>query len=249
MSLPREFNKALHKKANFYAAWFPVATPYQVGDYGVISNGVFQKTGHLTDLAGDGFNVEIRKAKGDPVTIDFLSEGAKAVKLVAGAAVEVLPENDIKAKIKYEFNKKNSFVVKATDMVVERMDNVQQVADVLAQLRRNNKWHHSFHVVSTTYTGQNCLVLLSTDANTTVEFEASAAALKKLDIGNLEVTPSVSFNNNAILHSIGKTGPIGLNLFKLKMIGSGVNLMDVRDLSQEEKQFETDWGSDLQDDL
>lgn len=249
MGLPREFNNALHKRANFYAAWFPVATPYQVGDYGVISNGVFQKTGHLNDLAGVGFNVQITKSKGDPVSIDFLSEGAKAIKLIAGATVQVLPENDVTANIKYEFNKKNSFVVKATDMVVERMDNVQQVASALARLRRDNKWHHNLHVVSATYTGQNCLVLLSTEANTTVEFEASAAALKKLDIGNLEVKPSVTFSNNSILHSIGKTGPIGLNLFKLKFLGSGLDVLPAEDLSKEEQQFETDWGSDLQDEI
>jgi hypothetical protein len=51
------------------------------------------------------------------------------------------------------------------------------------------------------------------------------------------------------LHSIGKTGPIGLNLFKLKFIGGGLNVLKAKSLSGEEQQFETDWGSDLQDEL
>src|SRR5215831_8781198 len=102
MGLPNDYNKALHKHANFYAAWFPVTTPYVIGDYGLIQNGVFQKIGQLSDLRDDGFDVTVRSVTGQPTSIDFFSEGAKSVKTIAGASVPNLPATDVEAKITYE---------------------------------------------------------------------------------------------------------------------------------------------------
>lgn len=247
MSLPNEYNKALHKHASFYAAWFPVTTPFGIGDYGLIQNGVFQKIGHLDDLRPDGFDVAVRTTAGQPISIDFLSEGARAIKVVAGGEVPQLPAANVEAKLTYEFTRKNSFVVKASEMNVERMDNIQQVADKLAQLRRNNKWSYKYRVVSATYTGKNCLVLLATEAGTKVEFDASASALKQLDLGKIELQPSVSFSSDTILKSIGATGVLGLNLFALKLLSGDLKLLGSGDLTPAEREIEEDWGGELTD--
>lgn len=253
MSLPRDFNCALKKKAGIYAAWFPVTTPFQIGDYGLIQNGVFQKIGHLDDLRDDGFNIKIRSAVGKPVSIDFLTKGVKTIKTVASAtgAIPELPTSEISAKLTYEFNKKNSFVVKAAEMTVEQMENIHQVAEGLARLRREKKWSHRFRIVSKTYTGQSCVVLLANEAGTKVEFEATANALKQIDLGIVELKPTVSFSSDTILKVLGKTGTLGLNLFKLKMFnfgGSDVKLLKSKPLEEGEKAIEEDWGEDLQDD-
>lgn len=248
MSLPNEYNKALHRHANFYAAWFPVTTPYGIGDYGLIQNGVFQKIGHLDDLRADGFDVKIRTASGQPASIDFLSEGAKVIKVIAGAAVPQLPAGQIEAKLTYEFTRANSFVVKASELNVQRMENLREVADKLAEMRRNNTWSYRYRVVSATYTGQNCLVLLSTEAGTKVEFDATASALKQLDLGNVEVRPSVTFSSDTILKSIGATGVLGLGLFALKLFG-GLKLLGNGELLPAEREIEEDWGAELEDSI
>jgi hypothetical protein len=246
MSLTHEYNKALYRHANFYAAWFPVTTPFGIGDYGIIQNGVFQKIGHLDDLRADGFDVTIRTISGQPVSIDFLSEGAKAIKTVAGAEVPQLSAGNFSAKLTYEFERKNSFVVKASEMNVERMENIRKVADKLAQMRRDNTWSHRYRVVSATYTGKNCLVLLSTEAGTKVEFDATASALSQLDLGKVEVRPSVSFSSDTILKSIGATGILGLGLFALKFFG-GLRMLATDPLKPEEREIEENWGADLTD--
>ena len=249
MTLPKEYNKALHQEANFYAAWLPLATPFAIGDYGLIQNGVFQKLGHLNDVRRDGFNVKIRTAKGDPIKINFLSQGAKCIKMIAGAAVlDFLPEvAGVDAKLVYEFERENSFVVKAGEILVERMDNVREVADRLAEMRRDDNWKHKYRVVSTTYTGKNCLVLLSSKAGTKVEFEATASALKQLDLGNVEFKPSVSSSSDQVLDIIGKTGVLGLGLFKLSILQSNVKFLAGKPLTPEEKAIEENWGDDLAD--
>jgi hypothetical protein len=127
-------------------------TPFKIGDYGLIHGGVFQKIGHLHDLKSVGFNVKARTAAGGPASIDFLSEGVSSVKTIAGGAVPDLPAIDAEARLTYEFKRKNSFVVKSSEMNVERMENIREVADNLAQMRRDDKWSRRYCVVSTTYT-------------------------------------------------------------------------------------------------
>lgn len=253
MSLPKAYNKALRSHANFYAAWFPVTAPYKVGDYGLIQRGVFEKIGTLEDLRDDGFSVEVRTTPGPPSSIDFRSSGVQVIKTVAGASAPVpnLPAANVDAKITFEFTKENSSVVKAATLTVEQMDNIHQVAEELARLRREKKWSHRYRVVSGTYTGENCLVMLSGKAGTQVELVAKASTLRQLDLGNVEVKPSISSSSENILKSVGNTGLIGLKLFKLKRIslfGNYFKTLAEVGLSDEERAIEDDWGEDLEDD-
>lgn len=248
MALPNDFNKALHREAGFYAAWFPITMPFAIGDYGLIEGGVFRKIGSLNNLRRDGFDVQILTAQGRPTTTNFMSEGISTVKMVAGATVPELPAANVEAKLVYEFHKKNSFIVKAREINVEQMQNIEEVARQLALMRRESKWSHRYRVVSATYTGQNCLVLLASEAGTHVEFVAAASALKQLDLGDVQVRPSISFSSSRILHNIGDTGVLGLDLFKLSFFTGGVKLMKEAPLEQGEGAVEKEFGDELQDD-
>lgn len=248
MGLPNDYNKALHKHANFYAAWFPVTMPYRVGDYGLIQNGVFQKIGHLDQLKDDGFDVPIQTKEGNPTSLDFLSEGAKIVKIVAGAEVPNLPAANVNATVKFKFEKENSFVLKAAEIKVEQMENIDQVARKLAELRRNKKWSHRNKVISATFTGQQCLVLLSSKRGTEVAFEGEASAMQQLEMGKITIKPAVTFSSDTILRSIGESGVIGISLFKLRMLNNNLNLLG-EDIMEEELATEDNMGDELEDDL
>jgi hypothetical protein len=251
MSLPKEYNRALHRQAGFYAAWFPVTTPLRIGNYGLIENGVFRAIGHLDDLRGEGFDVEIRTAEGPPASLDLLSQGARTVRTIAGGTVEVpqLPDTDVEARITYEFERENAFVVKAATLRQEQMENIDQVARKLAELRRRKRWSHRFRVVSATHTGESCLVLLSSERGTKVEFEASARVLKQLDLGNVEVRPGLAASSETVLQSVGATGVLGLGLFKLRLLGSGLKLLEGRERETAEAEIVVDTEDDLEDDL
>jgi hypothetical protein len=132
-------------------------------------------------------------------------------------------------------------------MNVERLENTREVADKLAEMRRNDKWTHRYCVVSSVYTGLNCVVLLSSEAGTKVEFEASASALKQLDLGNVEFKPSVSFSSDKILRSIGNTGVLGLGLFKLSIFRGTLKVLGEGVLTDEEKEVQEDFGDELPD--
>jgi hypothetical protein len=247
MGLAAEYSKALHKHANFYAAWFPAAAPFRIGDYGVIRDGVFEKIGHL-----DEFGIEIKTESGEPTpSLDFMTEGTKSIAFVGGAELpaSALPVADVEAKLTFAFDRKNSFVVKAEQIQMTRMSNIRQVADTLAQLRRSKRFSHKWRVVSATYTGHKFVVLMSSEADTRVEFSGKASALKQLNVGNVELKPSVNVSSDAVLKTVGETGVLGLGLFKLKQFGSGLQVLAEGELSDEEREMEEDWGDELESDI
>jgi hypothetical protein len=208
-----------------YAAWYPLAQVYELGDYGLIQDGVFQKLGNVRDLASDGFTTAIRSSTGPSTSVDYVSAKTKTIKMVAGAEVPQLPDGAVGASLAYQFEKANSFVVKAAAMTVKQMDNVREIADGLAKLRKNDKWTHAYRVVSATYTAEDALVLLAREANTKVEFSGEVSALKALNAGSIKVAPSVTSSSEAVLKSIGKSGILGLSLFKLNFWSSTPQLL------------------------
>jgi hypothetical protein len=47
----RLFSSILHHEISAYAAWMPVTNTFRLGDYGVISDGVFVKMGNIEESA------------------------------------------------------------------------------------------------------------------------------------------------------------------------------------------------------
>lgn len=247
MGLAAEYNKALHKHANFYAAWFPLAAPFRIGDYGLIRDGVFEKIGHL-----DEFGVAFQTEAGTQApSLDFMSEGTRSIAFVGGAELpaSALPIGEAEAKLTFNFDRKNSFVVKAEQIQMTRMANIRQVAEALAQLRREKKYSHRWRVVSTVYTAHKCLVLMSTESGTKVEFTGKASALKQLNVGNVELKPSFNVSSDAILKSVGESGVLGLGLFKLRQLLGGFEVLSEGTPRPEESEIEEDWGDELESDI
>jgi hypothetical protein len=246
MGLAEEYNQALHRHANFYAAWFPVVAPFRVGDYGLVRDGVFEKIGHL-----DEFGVSFQTEPGSTASLDFMSEGTRAIAFAGGGEVPVaaLATMDVEAKLTFSFERENSFVVKAGQIQMTRMSNIRQVADALAALRRQKRFSHKWRVVSATYSGERCVVLMSSEAGTKVEFSGKAGLLKQLNLGNVELKPSMSVSSDAVLKTVGESGVLGLGLFKLKQFGSGLEVLASREMTDEEREVEEDWGDALQSDI
>jgi hypothetical protein len=90
----RLFSKILHKEIDVHAAWVPVTNTFGLGDYGVISDGVFVKMGNI-----DEYGVTFRKAGGDPSRLKFRSDGTTVRRFVGGAETQAMPPADLDAKL------------------------------------------------------------------------------------------------------------------------------------------------------
>jgi hypothetical protein len=215
MGLPNQFNDIIHSHLNVHAAWLPMAQIYELGDYGIISDGVFAKLGNISE-----FNVSFTSATGPETAIDYTSASTTVTKFAAGAQVDVIPAGAINAKVVFKFNKEKSFLIKSPVITVSAISNVQQVAN---QLKKAAGWKNSWKVVYETYRAQEAVVISTIDAGTEIAFSGEASALKDLKLGSAGIEYATS--KKLGLDIRGKNGILGLGLFKLKLFGNGPSFM------------------------
>lgn len=236
MSIAKSFNAALYDQLTIYAAWFPVANTLKLGDFGVIDGGVFRAMGNIAS-----FGVTFEHKQGPPTSLDFVSEGTNVVRTVANVAVDKFPEvGTLEAKLSFEFSNKDACLIKA-QLTVDEMQDMHAVAQKLARIE---EWEHRFRVVSSTYTGQKCLVVATAEANTKIDFSGTVDVLKQVELGKIEVNPSVTSTSSRAFTTVGRTGVVGLRLFKLGWFDRLKVLSDSSPLEVSDS-----WGANLEDDF
>ena len=234
----KRFNRILQKEINVHAAWLPVANTSALGDYGLISDGVFTKMGNISE-----FGIDAHGASGNPIGLDFSSEGTRVFKLIGDTEVDTLPDSDIEAKVRIEFSKQDSFLLKAQLNTFE----MQSVAMVARSLSQAPGWRKKYRVVSAVYTGEDCMILSTREANSKVELSGKADALKKFDLGKVEAGLNYDSTKQLGLEIVGDSGVVGLGLFRLGF-GGNVRVLSL-DGAKVEIEETDDWDADLEDDV
>ena len=223
MGLPNQFNDIIQRDLNVHAAWLPITQNYALGDYGLISDGVFSKLGNISE-----FNVSFNQSTGPSVSINYKSDISRVTKFAGGAEVQAIPATAIDAKVTLKFDREKSFLIKSPTIKVSAIGNVQQVAN---QLKKAGGWRRKWKVVFETYHAEDAVVMSTIEAGTEISFSGSAPSLESLSLGKADVSFGIEGNKQIGLDIQGKEGVIALGLFKLKLIGNGPAF-----LSDEEKE-------------
>jgi hypothetical protein len=237
MGIAAQFSKHLHSEIDAHAAWMPVANTFALGDYGLVSDGVFQKMGNVSE-----FGVDVTGQESNSVKFDFKSKGTNIVSLVGDAQVAALPGEPIDAKLKIEFGDKDAYLAKAGKATVTEVPNVRQVAEKLAKAKG---WRRKYRVVWTTVTAHDALIVTSRAAHASFELSGKADVLKQLGLGGASAGVNISSENDVGLTIVGETGVVGLKLFKLKLWGDQARMLGPDD----EVEVEEDEGDELEDDV
>lgn len=240
MSLAKNFQKQLHAQLKIHAAWMPVANTFQIGTYGLVEGGVLRPLGHVSNDFGVTIGPTLTSPSTGPCT--FESKGVQTVRTVAGAKVDAFPDlGTVDAKLTFRFESRDSVLFRAAALEHEHMSSVVNVAN---QLKENADWSKRFRVVSGLYSAAASVVLLASEANTEIAFDANVAALKAIEAGDAKLDFGVSTSSERCFRSVGKKGVIGLSLFRIGLFG-GLKLLNT-DLQLDES---TGWGDELEDDL
>jgi hypothetical protein len=222
MGTASRFNDIMKDELNIFAAWIPVTNTFQLGDYGLISDGVFVKIGNITTDHG----VTFQSKPGPESKLDFTSKGTAMARFAGGTTVTAFPDQPIDAKLTIEFGDENSFLLKA-NLTVMQMQDINAVASKLAELPN---WKNKYRVVSAVYNGKQCAMISSKAANSKIELSGKATALKQFELGAVSAELGVSNKKEIGLDLVGEDGVVGLSLFKLgwwdnspKVLGPGEN--------------------------
>jgi len=210
--LAKSFNQVLRKELNAYAAWFPVTNTFEIGDFGLIEGGVFKSMGKIGQKFPD---IELKISVGPKSKIDFSSEGTRMVKLGANGEVATFAAlGDADASLKLMFSKANSCVVKA-ELSSLQLSNIEEVGIKLAN---KSSWKKQYKVVSSVYKGDHCVIVCAREANTEVTISGAANLLQQVDGGKVSASLDIQSNKKSVFNSVGESGVLGLDLFKLNLL-------------------------------
>lgn len=239
MGTARRFSKILHDEIDIHAAWLPVTNNFRLGDYGIISDGVFAKLGNI-----DEFGVTFDEHDGKQSHMKFRSAGTKVGRFAAGASALALPQANIDAKLVIEFSSADAFYIDA-NLTSSEMQNVAQVGRALHQ---TEGWRRKYRVVSSTYAAKHCTIISSRTENSKIELSGTADALRMLELGEASAGVTVTSEESVGLELIGRSGVVGLRMFKLALLGGGPALLGEEDANGTEL-IEQEEADDLEDDV
>ena len=214
MGTARLFDEILKSQLHINAAWLPITNTFKLGDYGVMSDGVFVAIGNIES----DFGVTLEKALGPNSDLNFTSEGTNISRVVGNAQVNAFPESDVDAKLIIEFSNESSFLLKA-NLTLLQMQNVNQAAYAIYHNPQWEHWRYKYRVVSSTFTGKDCALISSNSRNSSIELSGKANALKQFDLGAVAVGIGATNRKEIGLDLVGAAGVVGLSFFKLTWLG------------------------------
>lgn len=225
MRIANKLEGILRQQLKCHVAWLPIANTYALGDYGLMSGGVFNKMGNVQEFGG-AFSAE----NSPPVTLDFSSANTTTATFVGEAEVKVLPASAIDASIRYKFNDADSFILKANTVRVQAVSNLNALMN---SLKKKQQWERRFYVVRQLWTAEDALVLASLAAGTEVRIAGDAPALQQLKIGKATAELAVTSSQELGLKLVGKTGAIGLSFAKFGFLFGQVQMLGDADVKGE----------------
>lgn len=225
MKIANKLEAVLRQQLKCHVAWLPIANTFGLGDYGIISGGVFTKMGNVRE-----FGATFTSQNSPPVTLDFASANTTTATFVGEAEVKVLPATAIDASIRYKFNDAESFLLKASTV---RVESISDLNALMKSLRRKQEWERRFHVVRQLWTAEDALVISSLAANTEMRIAGDAPALKQLGLGKASTELSVTTSQELGLKLVGKTGTIGLGFAKFSFLFGSIKTLADADVKGE----------------
>ncbi|HMK24992.1 MAG TPA: pYEATS domain-containing protein [Chitinophagaceae bacterium] len=205
--LPNQFNDIIQKHLNVFAAWMPIVNKYSLGDYGVFSDGIFSKFGNISE----DFQVSFKESSGPGASIDFTSAGVTVTKVGANAGVNTAGADEIKASVQIEFKNEKSLLIQSPTVTVATIENVNEVSN---KLIATGKWDGQWKVVFQVYNALDALIISTIEAGTRLDFSGDATAIGQMKLGSAGV--NIDTNKTLGLKISGKSGVIGLGLFRIK---------------------------------
>lgn len=217
-SLARTAARVIRKQLRAHVAWLPLANNFQLGDFGVISGGIFTRLGNVRNL---GCRFGTRGSDGAP--FEFRSGGTTEVAVDLDARADVSPGIDAEAGLRIGFASANALYLRAAQIEVDEIDELLPVAGVL---RNHSQWRLRYRVVHRIWTARDALFITSAESDAVIELRGSAEAILGARQGRANLDLKIHNKTNVGLDLIGHTGPIALGLFRVRLVGGDPELLD-----------------------
>lgn len=200
------------------AVWPPVLTPTLLGDYGVVDGGVFRRLGNVAEFA-----TPFTTTRGQPSRLDLSTSDVRLTRFAGGVQVPSLAGlGDVSARVRIEFGRSDGFVLKCARVELEEIADLGVLARRLLAARApdGQRWRPlAWRLVWQRYTGHDVFFFAARSAGSHVELDGSATLLHGIDAAAGSAGLSRHRAAGLGLEIVGDSGPIGLGLARVKLVG------------------------------
>ncbi|MCX4241077.1 hypothetical protein [Paraliomyxa miuraensis] len=217
MDFASYYAQLIRSRLLHFAAWSPVTDPYEVGDYGALRGGVFHKLGNIRE-----FGVEPRARPGaSSVSLSFTSAGATMVRTMGGVRVDAFPAQAVEGTLELALEGESSVFIRTGKLSMTELLGVDAVAGQLVRRRDagGRKWRLGWRVVRKVYVAVDPVILVSTERGARFSLRGRVDALAAVEAGRGSAELSVSCSKADSLQIVGGTGPVALDLFRVRIGG------------------------------
>ncbi|WP_118973868.1 hypothetical protein [Taibaiella koreensis] len=198
--MKKSYGSTVWKLLREYAIWQPGA-PTELGDFGLIKDGCFERIGNIRDYIGD----VVIKSKAN--TLDQMSLRSDSTWSREGK-----PEK--KVAVTLEFKKNNGVLLSAKGIEVSSFLEMQKAGALIAQ---SPDWDRSWFVVTSVRHADRFVLVISKDLKAAIEGpEDTIDGLMQGDPGDMS---QVQLMGAIQLKLIGNAGPLSVRLHQMKSRG------------------------------
>lgn len=221
MNIVKKYDKTLRRRVALRAVWLP-GTSVKPGDILISMNGALSSVGNLRDE-----NIEYSVSSiGEAQSINLQSKGVSRTLLQHGTKVSLNAlDTEADAELKLSFKEENSYFLRTPALSGTGLDQALSVARKIAELP---SWDHlKNYVVHKVWSAQDFVFLGNMESEGEIVFCGKGEFVKGLLNNGTSAGLTRSGNRSMNLEIMGKSGPIIMQVFRVKRNGDIFNLESI----------------------
>lgn len=169
---------------------FPPTREIELGDYGEMKNGFFDKRGNIRDHEISFVPSEDK----NPSHETFETIGAVNSNFIAKGDITPIGIPAAKASLEIGFSSDKAVFFSTADTVYNEIEDLNGLGQKIMDLRKVQKWDKRWHIVTKVIQGSNAIVIISGGSDSSIKIEAEA------DVPNINLADAsvkLKFGNNS----------------------------------------------------
>ncbi len=198
-SLAKLYNKEVFNRLRYHGTWFP-NDKWQLGDIGIIRDGVFEHQGeNLTDHDID-FDIDEGAVKADD-NMSFSSTGTSETKIEANATLDGVG----KAQIEIKFNSEFGVHFKTKEYKISRIKKQGEIAEKIKNLYKENpeKWKNRAVIMELVQV-ESGSIIIAQDKGSAITLSGNVDKVAQLDIADAKLGITTLKKTGSIMEFLAK---------------------------------------------
>jgi len=194
-------NDIHHEWVEVFAAW-PIGLEVELGDYGYLEDGIFQRMGNISDKGISGETGE----NDNDAAIEYKSSDEVSIVLRAKGSADASGLVQAKASLEMSFSGKHAVFFKAAGGKWHTFKSPDEVGQQILSLYHAGDWKREFVVVTNLLKAGATTVLVSSGSSASISIEAKADKIEAIDLVDADVGLQIKSESNLGLKVIAEKG-------------------------------------------